>query len=120
VHRDALGRLDANPDLIAFDAQDGDVDVIANLQGLANSSSEDQHRPSPCFGTPNVLRRSSQWNPLSWFFLTAKAWREQVTQLMRRYVQKALELGYALRPAGAESDGGKYDRWESSVIGPDN
>jgi hypothetical protein len=68
VHCHVLGRLDANPDLIAFDAQDGNVDVIANLQGLANSSSEDQHHPSPCFGTPNVLRRSSQWNPLSWFF----------------------------------------------------
>jgi hypothetical protein len=69
-----------------------------------------------------------------------------------RYVQKARELGYALRPAGAESDGGfmarvfrvdvptyanidnvtwplheaaaeaggKYDRWESPVIGPNN
>jgi len=72
VHRHVLRRLDANPDLIAFDTQDGNVDVIANLQGLANSSREDQHHPSPCFGTPNVLRRSSQWNPLPLVFLGRK------------------------------------------------
>jgi hypothetical protein len=37
VYRDIFGRIDADPDLIAFDAQYRDGNVIAYDQGLTNA-----------------------------------------------------------------------------------
>src|SRR3972149_9236146 len=38
MNRNFLGRIHANPDLIAFNAKDGDLNVVADVQGLANAS----------------------------------------------------------------------------------
>ncbi len=43
VYRHLFGCRDPNPDLIAFDAEDSDLDVVTNLKRLSWSPCEYQH-----------------------------------------------------------------------------
>ena len=43
VDRDVLRRIDANAYLISLNAEDGHGDFLANHDGLANTSSENEH-----------------------------------------------------------------------------
>src|SRR5204863_385110 len=47
VHGNALGRVDADPYLIALDPQNRNGHVVADHDGLANPACENEHLPIP-------------------------------------------------------------------------
>src|SRR5574337_503246 len=51
MHRDILGRSDANAHLVAFDAQHRDRYLVADHQGFPHSASQNQHDRTPLPGT---------------------------------------------------------------------
>jgi len=57
VHANALGRINANPHLIAFDADDGNPDARPNYQSLTQPPCQYQHMRRP--GPGSVLNRGA-------------------------------------------------------------
>jgi hypothetical protein len=49
VNSDILGCIDSNPDLVAFHAQDGHRNFVADHHGLADTPSQYQHNRTPSF-----------------------------------------------------------------------
>jgi hypothetical protein len=43
MHGDLLGRIYADPHLVAFDAKHGNLNIVSNVEGFANASSKYQH-----------------------------------------------------------------------------
>ncbi len=47
VHGDVLRSIDADPNLVASDTQDGDGHVVADHQDLSDAAREDEQSGSP-------------------------------------------------------------------------
>src|SRR5690606_3929279 len=45
VNRDIFRRVDADPNLVAFDTEYGDRDLFSNHQGFTNPPGQNQHTP---------------------------------------------------------------------------